>query len=1355
VKQRQSKSNTSRGEKPAPKQPKHGAFPIVAIGASAGGLEAFSQLLGALPADTGMAFVLVQHLDPKHESALPELLARRTTMPVEEAQQGLKLEPNHVYVNPPNVSLGFSKGGLQLSPRIEGEGRYLPIDLCMRSLADAEKSRAIGVVLSGTASDGTLGLLAIKSEGGITFAQDEKSAKFDAMPRSAIAAGAVDFVLPAEEIARELSRISSHPYVNRRPPQGVVRMPVPGDASLNGIFALLERTHGVDFSGYKPATVQRRIQRRMAVQKISSKAEYVSYIKKQPAEVGSLYNDLLIPVTRFFRDPKAFETLKKTAFPGIMNNRPESAAVRMWVPGCSTGEEVYSLAIALLEFLGEQGANTSIQVFATDLSESSLQKARVGFYPKSIAHDVSPERLQHFFVKEENGYRISKTIRDMCVFARHNLLGQPPFSQMDLVSCRNVLIYLGADLQKRAIPILHYALKPNGFLLLGGSEGVTGFPHLFSVVDKKLRIYSKKEVSGHLDFNFVAGRIPVAVTKGAPSVRVAEGTEPGLDAKREADRIVLANYAPAGVIVDGNLEVVQFRGHMGAYLEPTPGKASLNLLKITRGELALQLRTAVGQTKKKGAPVRREGLRVQRDGVNKNVNFEVIPLNASSGQESLFLILFEDVPPTASESGKRGEVKLGKGEEREIFRLRNRLTESEETLRGVIEEHDATREEFQAANEEVVSANEELQSTNEELETSKEELQSTNEELNTLNDELRNRNAELKVLSDDLINLQAAVDIPIVLLGRDLHIRRVTSAAEKQLKVIPSDVGRPISRIRLDIDTTNLEPLLVNALKTATVEEQEVRDHEGHWYSLRAYPYRTTENKIDGLVVVLLDIDVIKRTSEMQRIAKDAAQAVIETVRHPLLVLDSDLRVKKANASFYRTFQVSPQETEGRDLYSLGNKQWNIPRLRGLLEDVLPTGKPVCDFAVEHDFPGIGRKTMLLNAREIHDPGSAKPMFLLAIEDITESEGKLVRLVEQAGLLELSPNAVIVRDEQGRVVYWNHGAEELYGWLREEAIGQVANDLLKTESPQLLPDIVDPVHRDNRWEGELVHTCKNGTRSTVLSRWALVRDVTGTPTSVMEINTDITNRKKAEEALLTSEKLASMGRMAATLAHEINNPLESITNLIYLAKNAPAIPETVQRWLTAADEELVRVAAMAKQTLGLYRESAAAEPARVSDIFNSLLSIFSPRTKGKRIRVDLEVVSEVEVVAMRSELQQVFANLLANSIDAVDLDGTIRIRIVAGHDFKNRQISGVHITVADNGVGIPPAAQAKIFEPFFTTKEHSGTGLGLWVSRQIIQKHHGSIRFRSSVKPGNTWTLASVFLASDGMAQGGGKLDDS
>ena len=764
MKPRQSKSNTSRGEKPAPKQSKHGAFPIVAIGASAGGLEAFSQLLGALPADTGMAFVLVQHLDPKHESALPELLARRTTMPVEEAQQGLKLKPNHVYVNPPNASLGFTQSRLQLSPRIEVEGRHLPIDLFMRSLADAEKSRAIGVVLSGTASDGTLGLLAIKSEGGITFAQDGKSAKFDAMPRSAIAAGAVDFVLSAEEIARELSRISSHPYVNHRPARGGVEADAPRDDDLNGVFALLERAHGVDFSGYKPATVQRRIQRRMAIQKMNSEAEYVGYLKKQPAEVECLYNDLLIPVTCFFRDPKAFEALQETVFPSIMNNRPGSAVVRMWVLGCSTGEEVYSLAVALLEFLGEQGTNTAIQIFATDLSESGLQKARAGLYPKSIVHDVSSERLRCFFVEEENGYRISKTIRDMCVFARHNLLGEPPFSQMDLVSCRNVLIYLGADLQKRVIPILHYALKPNGFLLLGGSEGVTGFPHLFSGVDKKLKTYSKKAVPSHLAFDFVAGRIAVAA-KGTPPVRVAEGEEPGLDAKREADRIVLADYAPAGVIVDANLEVVQFRGRTGAYLEPAPGKASLNLLKMARGELALQLRTAVGEAKKKGAPVQREGLRVQRDGADRNVNFEVIPLNAGSGQESLFLILFEEAPPAATEPGKRKGAKPGKAEEREILRLRTQLAESQETLRGVSEEYDATREEFQAANEEVVSANEELQSTNEELETSKEELQSTNEELNTLNDELRNRNAELKELNDDLINLQAAVNIPVVLLG--------------------------------------------------------------------------------------------------------------------------------------------------------------------------------------------------------------------------------------------------------------------------------------------------------------------------------------------------------------------------------------------------------------------------------------------------------------------------------------------------------------------------------------------------------------------------------------------------------------
>jgi len=1002
-----------------------------------------------------MAFVFIQHLDPKHHSMLSELLGKAASMPVVEAQDETRVEPNHVYVIPPNVNMGIVRRRLQLTPRAEEAGLHAPIDFFMRSLAEARNSRSIGVVLSGTASDGTRGLAAIKAEGGITFVQDERSAKYNGMPHSAIASGCVDFILPPEKISQELTRISSHRYLSHElvETQAVgVKKQKTHDDDFEKIFVLLRNTCGVNFRDYKPGTIQRRTLRRMALHKMDSVNDYTTFLGKNPSEAESLCQDLLIPVTSFFRDLEAFEALKSKVFPAILKDKTNKGTIRIWAPGCSTGEETYSLAIVLLEFLGDKASSFQIQLFGTDANERGVVKARAGIYQDRISQEISPDRLRRFFAKVDEGYRVSKGVRDLCVFAKQNLAEDPPFSQMNLVACRNLLIYLGPALQRKVMPILHYALRPSGFLILGNSESATAFPNLFDPADKKHKIFIKRAVRTRLHYDFSVSRYPRE--KSLPTVsREQSGISTDTDRQHEADRIVLKKYAPPGVIINEDMEILQFRGPIGPYIEPAPGRASLHLLKIAKKEFVPELRAAVNQAKKNQVLVKRQSVEFRRNGQLKSVNISVEPLESSADQQ--YLILFEPALPSVSSqrngTGKRhGTGRTAKGE---IVQIRRKLAAAEEQLRSVVESKEASDEEYQSANEEILSANEELQSTNEELETSKEELQSANEELNTVNDELHNRNIDLDRANSDLGNLLTSSSLPVVMVDRGLRIRRMTTVSAKVLKILPSDIGRPITDIRSDLIAPNLDELIAGVIDTLAPMELEVHDKENHWYSLQIRPYRTTDDKIDGAVLVLSDIDALKRLTERLQKSKEFTEDILGTVREPLVVLATDLKVLYVNPSFLKTFRVNRWEAEGKPLYSLGNAQWNIPELRKALEEAISQDRPLLDFEVEHDFPALGTKTMLLNARRIVDGHSDVSMMLLAIEDITErkvvenalqeARERLESMVEQrtASVRQLSLKLLTVQDEEHRSI-----ARELH-----DSVGQhLANIKMSVDRLQQL-----------------------------------------------------------------------------------------------------------------------------------------------------------------------------------------------------------------------------------------------------------------------------------------------------------------
>ncbi|ALK34169.1 chemotaxis protein CheB [Burkholderia plantarii] len=864
-------------------------FLIVGVGASAGGLEAISEFVSALPFPSGMAFLVVQHLEPSRPSLLVEILGKHTAMPVVEATEELAVEPDRLYVIPPNTRMTIERGRVKLRPRGEPHGPPMPVDDLLESLARDHGANAIGVILSGSGSDGALGLQMLQNEGGITFAQDLVSARVAGMPQAAIHLGCVDFVLPPARIAEEIIRIG----LQRLATDGTLeRTHEPGN-SLLPIFRLLQKACDIDFTHYKRGTIERRLARRMALRQVESIADYTAELDNDPAEVLALGRDLLIRVTSFFRDPESFEALVQTVFPRILADREPQAPIRIWVAGCSTGEEVYSIAISLVEYLGERAGDVPIQIFGTDISIDALEIARAGRYIENIARHVSVERLQRFFVREEAFYRVDKPIRDLCTFARHNVFTDPPFSRIDLLSCRNLLIYLDPVLQRSVMPLFHYALAANRILMLGPSETVGGFSDLFAVVEsRRTRLYGKRS-RPMLPVAKFSGPVSAALPARQSRELAVSRRDPsgGEQLRRLADRRALARYVPPSVLCDDELNVIEFRGDTTPYLGNPSGPPTTSLQRLARPAVFLAIVDAVKQVRQDGIAVRKTGIHLEAPHGIRNASLEVHPIQADKVDGRWFLVFFENPtqPPAFlpmvrrdslrgwMASALRGRSKPDiREKDAEIARLGAELDAAREQLRATLEEHESAREELKSSEEELLSSNEEFQSANEELETAKEELQSINEELSTTNDELRYRVRELRELHDEITR------------------------------------------------------------------------------------------------------------------ARDYADAIIETISEPLLVLEPDLRIARANRAFYQTFGTSAEQTLGIRLFDLGHGQWNIPALRSLLEDLLPEKTSVRNYSITHEFPRIGQRTMRLNAARVAWP--ARVLILLTIDDITQQHQALEQL---------------------------------------------------------------------------------------------------------------------------------------------------------------------------------------------------------------------------------------------------------------------------------------------------------------------------------------------------------------------------
>lgn len=852
-------------------------FPIVGMGASAGGLEAFELFFSAMPSNSGMAFILISHLDPTHVSILPELIQKKTDMTITLIEDGMEVQPNMVYVIPPNKDVTIVHGILHLMALPQPRGFNLPIDNFFRSLVQDQGANAICIILSGTGADGTLGLKQIKGEVGMVMVQDEETAKYSGMPHNAIATGLVDYVMPVDKMPDQLIKFTRHTII--APPAKISADEQRLQGSLQKIFILLHSLTNHNFSQYKTNTMRRRIERRMHVHQIDEIQDYVKYLQTRKREVHALFNDLLIGVTNFFRDPAAFDTLRDNFLPRLLKDKPDNHGVRIWVPGCSTGEEAYSIAMLLDECMEQLNRHFDIQIFATDIDDNAISIARSGLYPLSISAEVIPERLKRFFIREKDNFRVIKSIREMLVFAPQNLIKDPPFTKLDILSCRNLLIYLESGLQKKLLPIFHYSLKPDGILFLGSSESVDHEHNLFKVQDKKWKIYTRlpnlKAVRPLLDFPVRPSLEPEIDAKITKAVRKAEE----INSLMLVESILQQSETPPCVIIDENSNIVYTHGRTGKYLEPATGKISINILEMARPGLKAVLAAAIRKTITLKQQETHNRVEIRNNGGFTRVDLTIKPVKDHGTACGLIMIIFKDAPLSIP---KEMQQDLKKTEE--ASQLEQELQYTKENLQTTIEELETANEELRSTNEELQSTNEELQSANEELETSKEELQSLNEESATVNAELQTRIDELSNANDDMANLLNSTQIDTIFLDMDLNVRRFTPMVASLIHLTGTDVGRPVTHFATELKAFNIAEYAEQVLSDLVTREIEVESRGEKFFRTRIMPYRTMHNVIDGVVITFQDITELKRLSlTNQRLA-----AVVMDSKDAIIIQDMD-----------------------------------------------------------------------------------------------------------------------------------------------------------------------------------------------------------------------------------------------------------------------------------------------------------------------------------------------------------------------------------------------------------------------------------------------------------------------------------
>jgi two-component system CheB/CheR fusion protein len=1207
-------------------------FPVVGIGASAGGLEAIKSLLKALPAKSGMAYVFVQHLSPEHESNLPEILEKIAPFPVQQITDNLHLEQDHLYIIPENKVVTATDGALKLSPLDGKNKKGNTIDLFFSSLGVVHQSYAIGVILSGALNDGTLGLQVIKSYGGLTFAQDGDSATFDSMPASAVKAGVVDFVLPPEKIADRLIAINHPFHTDYSPEKASSTMPQQDTEIFKQILTVLRVRRGVDFTYYKQSTLKRRIIRRMALNKIEKPVDYLSHLRENKGEQDALYNDMLISVTNFFRDPQSYEFLCSTIFPALLNKKTSNEALRIWVAGCATGEEAYSMAMCLQEQLGDKAAAIKIQIFATDISEMAIAKARTGIYNPTELAGVSSSRVQQFFTKQDGSYQVSKVIRDMCVFAHHNLLKDPPFSKIDLVSCRNVLIYLEPVLQKRALTTFHYSLNENGYLMLGKSESIGNNTDIFTTYKNTDKIYQRKGPLGRFttvtshDTEQSFRELDKNIQKGSSDK----------DVFKIADEAMLTNFMPAAVLINDKFDIIQFRSLTETWLVPPTGKPSFNVIKMAREGLAFELRNLLHLAKKTKLPVRKFGVFFKVNDQQQFVNIQAMQLPKNS--EDHYLVVFQPASSTGLQAsmfdtGQTTENANFNAGEIRIEHLERELIQTRADMRAVTDSQETANEELQSANEELLSSSEELQSLNEELETSKEELQSTNEEIMIVNKELLDRNEQLN--------------------------------------------------------------------------------------SARLY-----------------------------------TEGIVNTIRDPLLILDKDLRVKRATNGFYNKFKTTEKETEGHYLYELANGQWDIPKLRELLDNILPAKKELEDFEVAQAFRSIGKRILCLNAKQIENI-NGEQLILVAIEDITYKRRVEEGLAEAERLLSESRERLKFAVDSAGLGTWDYDTQ-----TKEVVCDKRCKELLGLLSSAFIdfPAFLSIIHPDDRVQIEArINETLNNVNAGELDieyrtkeaddkiKWLKAKgrayfNEQGEATRFIGTLLDISAQRSIDEA--TRELLRKKDEFISIAGHELRTPITSLKVALQMAgrissqnEDMQVVNTFIQKSLRQVDKlttligDLLDITKIQFGKLLLTRTSF-----NLGDLINECREELQAGSTKHQIIVKGN--SDITIYADRNRLEQVLVNLILNAIKYSPDSNKVIIKVA-----KIKE--GVKISITDFGIGIPPNKIPLLFDRFYRVEEKSqkyaGLGLGLYISSEIIRRHNSHINIESEVGKGSTfWFVLPV-----------------
>lgn len=1337
---------------------------VVGIGASAGGLAALRQFFSAVPADSGLAFVVVVHLSPDHESHLAAVLQPSVRIPVQQVTETVALEPNHVYVIPPGRNLSTIDTHLRLDKLEPNRAQRAPIDHFFRTLSKSHDGQSIAVILTGTGSDGTLGLKEIKERGGLVIVQDPNDAEYDGMPQSAVATGLADFVLPLSKIPRRvLAMANSTPHFN---------LPLNGEEPtdeqrvlLHKIFAQIRSHVGRDFTQYKRSTIMRRISRRMQLRQIRQLTEYLQRLEDEPNEVQALADDLLITVTNFFRDPEVYSLLESDVIPKLFEGKGPEAEVRVWSVGCATGEEAYSLAMLLTEVAARMQTPPKIQVFASDLHENSLARARDGFYPGDIATEVPLPRLHRFFSQERGGYRIVKEIRELVVFTHHNLLSDPPFSRLDLVSCRNVLIYLQRDIQTDIIELFHYALRPGGFLILGTSETVED-SDLFRTEFKKQRIYGKRNVPAP------EPRLPVfPATAGRKRDRktLVEGNnETVLNGTLHAR--VVEQYAPPSLLVTPDDEIVHISERAGRYLSHPGGEMTSSVLKLVREELRIELRAILHAAREQSIPMRTKPITVRFDGERGVVTIDVRPA-VGAHQDGFVLVIFSEHPLVASadnaDSPASTSAQLTDQEiDPAVHELQTELEMTRRRLQSVIEEYEAGQEEMRASNEELQSANEELRSTMEELETSKEELQSMNEELQTVNQENRHKVEELAQLAGDLQNLLAATHIATLFLNREMRILRFTPAIGDLFNVRPADCGRLLTDFTHRVGYGEMLMDCQKVLKSLVAIEREVQDDVGRWYLMRIMPYRSTDDRIEGVVLTFVDVTKRKRSEEHLRQSQERYRLLVENAtEYAIVMLDTDTRIKLWNRGAERLFGYSEAEMIGEPAACLCTPSDRVADTLGMELERARQDGPLSSERWQQrkdgsQFLGGGVITSIQDDHDLHSG------FAVVLRDNTERHRSEGMLRESEARLRLACEATGFGSYDYNYVrqqwVWSR---ELYHILGFPADAEIAHDNLSQR-----------VHPEDLAEFERVHqeiTRPGGTerhdhqfRIIVAGETRWLRDIGHSyfagpdeeqrVVRIVGMVQDITEQKAYETSLHQARQAAeaanrSRGEFLANMSHEIRTPMTSIlghvdilSELLSNSEHRESL-ETIRRNGRFLLTILNDILDLSKIDAGKLQVES--ERVRLALLLSDLRSLIDVRASEKQLSFLIEFAGPVPETIDTDpiRLRQILLNLLGNAVKFTD-QGSVRLVVRYTSDS-----SQLHFDVIDTGIGIHADAVNDLFQPFAqadasTTRNYGGTGLGLAICKRLAAMFGGDITVESRPGSGSRFSLNISCECNDGVA---------